>query len=141
MPLPIFFVIFTIICVLAFPTTLAAWLLNDWIHMGPFPRSAYSPLLFMTVSWICCLLAINRYLFTAAAIVVGALAWKLFPEPDMFNLVLFILLWGAASRDVYLWRQKIEKGLTERCSKPRPFGSSVTFPADAGNAPEASGDS
>ena len=110
MPVPIFFVIFTIICALAFPATLAAWFINDWIHMGSFPRTAYLPLLFTTVSWICCLLAINRYLFAGAAIVVATLAWRLFPEPDIFKLIFFILLWAAAARDVYFWKQKRQNG-------------------------------
>ena len=110
MPVPIFFVIFTIICVLAFPATLAAWLINDWMHVGSFPRTAYMPLLFMIISWICCLLAINRYLYAGAAIVVVTLAWRLFPEPEIFKLVLFILLWGAAARDVYLWKLKRKHG-------------------------------
>ena len=110
MPVPVFFVILTIICVLAFPSTLACWFINDWIHMGAFPRSAYMPLLFMTVSWICCLFAINKYLYAAAAIVVATFAWRLFPEPDIFKLILFILLWAAAARDVYLWKQKRQNG-------------------------------
>lgn len=73
---PVFFAILTIICVLAFPVTLAAWLLNEWIHMGPFPHSAYAPLLFMTASWMCSLVAINRYFYIAATTVVMTLVWK-----------------------------------------------------------------
>ena len=85
---------------------MAAWYINDWIHMAPFPRSAYSPLLFTTLSWVCCFIAINRYLFAAAAIAVVFFAWSLLAEPNPILLTTFLLLWIAAARDVYIWKNK-----------------------------------